>query len=82
MIGMYEKILHPSLFEPIVNQIGKVYTEAREEAFESVGITEDARWLEKEINDMKSGQGFSNHSRLQSFHIKCFYKKLLKRFKV
>lgn len=79
MIRAYEKILHPDLFNPIIYQVGKVYSEAKTDAYRDAKISPEALAIEKIILDIKEK---AEHNRLsQSFYMKYAYKQILQIFK-
>jgi hypothetical protein len=82
-LNQYEKILHPDIFHPLLNQLNKAFDENKKEAFAKAKISDDALWLEEEI--IKTKERINQHKEfpvLKSFHLKCFYKELINRFQV
>jgi hypothetical protein len=78
MLQMYEKILHPDVFQPLLRQLTASYEEAKVQAYRDAKISDEALQVEKVINNMKA-----NMERIQdlsTFHIKCGYKQILKIF--
>ena len=79
MLRAYEKILHPDFFNPIIYQVGRVYAEAKAEAYRDANISPEALEVEKIILDIKEK---ADHNRLLfSFHMKYAYKQILQIFK-
>lgn len=78
MLQVYEKILHPDIFQPLLRQLNAVYEEAKVQAYREAKISDEALQVEKIINNMRG-----NMERIQdlsTFHIKCAYKEILKIF--
>ena len=69
LLSAYEKILHPDIFKPIMNQVAATYEESKKNAYAAAKISDDALWVEAKISVDK---------KIDSFFMKCFYKELLK----
>jgi hypothetical protein len=81
LLSMYEKILHPDIFNQLIKQMHAAYEENKTESYRNANISDDALWIEKELDEMKTTMlkdVDSNHIKL--FRIRCFYKSLLKKF--
>ncbi len=81
MIGMYEKILHPDFFNPIMKQIYATYEECKVEAYKNASISDEALWLEKQIDHYKKSNDISmGNKQSRAFYLKCLYKEIIKKF--
>lgn len=81
MLEIYEKILHPDFFNAFKKQLNAAYEENKKNALIEAKISDDALWIENEVNYLH--QNFKKeieHPELSTFYLRCFYKKLLKRF--
>ncbi len=82
LLETYEIILHPNLFNALKKQVVETCNENREEAFREAKISDDARWIEKELTEMKKSieSDKERGHNLGSFRVKCLYREFLKRY--
>lgn len=81
LLSAYEKILHPDIFKPIMNQVAATYEESKKNAYAAAKISDDALWVEAKIIEMKARHStMSVDKKIDSFFMKCFYKELLQKF--
>lgn len=77
---MYERILHPDIFQPIMKKLSAVYDELKIEAFREAKISDRALIIEaklKEMEDSATHVARGNKDVIR-FQRKMFYKDLLK----
>lgn len=77
MLSMYQKILHPDVFDPIIRQLHKAHTESKQTAFQEAKISPFAQWLDKEISIMNM---LIRHTD-KNFSIQCLVKKAINKYK-
>lgn len=80
MFHIYEKILHPDIFFPILRQMNAAWEEVKVEAYREAKISDEALQIEKMMADLRNKFERFPDTEAKTFHIKCFYKELLKTF--
>lgn len=75
LLSMYEKILHPDVFNPIMKQLSKVYDELKLEAYAKARITPEARKIEQRLLEMKRDIDF--HPQSASFFYKTAFRAIV-----
>lgn len=78
LLGMYERILHPDIFQPLLKQFNAACEEAKQQSYRDARISEEALQVERIIISLR--KDIVDKAPAASFLCKCAYKEILKIF--
>ena len=80
MLSVYEKVLHPDVWNPIMFQLSKVHEEALTKAYKDAKISDEALAIEGIIQDMYYSAKVNTDGLPSSFNKKVAFKRILQLF--